>query len=228
MAPLLKKKKKQKLNIGNCFFAHTNTNTRFVQIMLIKELMLGEGNIASALHYTYMGVTSFGQSSLKWFWWCRYVEHDATLLCNATHLNGLFRHCQHIGWSWVWGHLQGGVRGHKVNSSQRLTSCLSYWLLLRLSIKEGAKPTMFLPSMVQSAFPGRVHRNVALCLEPFVAKKPAKSINVLLQILQCSWLAPASAHLSASFLIYMHSEKWILLLFEEELFWLCFFSPAEL
>lgn len=196
--------------------------------MLIKELMLGEGNIASALHYTYMGVTSFGQSSLKWFWWCRYVEHDATLLCNATHLNGLFRHCQHIGWSWVWGHLQGGVRGHKVNSSQRLTSCLSYWLLLRLSIKEGAKPTMFLPSMVQSAFPGRVHRNVALCLEPFVAKKTC-------QVNQCftanSPMLLVSTRLCPSLCEFPHLHalgKWILLLFEEELFWLCFFSPAEL
>lgn len=75
------KKQKKKTNIGvvSCYFAHTNTNTRIVQITLIKELMLGEGNITSTLHYTHMGVTSFGQSSLKWFWWCRYVKHDATL-----------------------------------------------------------------------------------------------------------------------------------------------------
>lgn len=35
--------------------------------------------------HTHMGVTSFGQSSLKWFWWCRYLKHDATL-CAMQHI----------------------------------------------------------------------------------------------------------------------------------------------
>lgn len=64
----------------------------------------------------------------------------------------------------------------------------------RLSIKEGAKPTMFLLSMVQSAFPDWVHRNVKLSPQTFVAKKErnlsaSQLIAVLLQIPQCSQLA---------------------------------------
>lgn len=100
--------------------------------------------------------------------------------------------------------------------------CLSYWLLFRLSIKEGAKPTMFLQSMVQSAFPNWVHRNVEL----FVAQKKRKKkennnkiFSAPLQILQRSWLALCSLHCSP----HLHAlGKQILLLFEEELFWLVF------
>lgn len=54
-------------------FAHTYTK-RFLQNTLIKELKLGKGNVYITLH-NHMGVTSSGQSSLKWFWWWRYVKN---------------------------------------------------------------------------------------------------------------------------------------------------------
>lgn len=55
------------------------------------------------------------------------VKHDAAPLCNATHLNALI---VGVGWSWVWGHLQGGVQRRKSQLQSKLTPCLSYWLAL--------------------------------------------------------------------------------------------------
>lgn len=71
-------KRTKKLHWRYYYFVHTNT--RFAQITLINKLLLGEGNIISTLHYTHMGVMSFGQSLLKSSSWCSYVKkkHDAT------------------------------------------------------------------------------------------------------------------------------------------------------
>lgn len=93
----------------------------------------------------------------------------------------------------------------------------------RLSIKEGAKPTMFLLSMVQSAFPDWVHRSVELSPETFVAKtcrvhrcSPSNPPMLLVSTL----LSPSS--LRGSTFTCTRKINPLLLLFEEELFWLVF------
>lgn len=116
-----------------------------------------------------MGVTSFGQSLLKWFWWCRYVISNATPSRAMQH--NFLTGCSDISEHWLKLSLRSSSewRWLKVENQlqSKLTPCLSYWLLLRLPIKEGAKSTMLLPSMVQSAFPDWVHRNVEFSLQLF-------------------------------------------------------------
>lgn len=72
-----------------------------------------------------------------------------------------------------WGHPQRGVQRRKRQLQSKLTSCLAHWLLKSVH-KRGGKTAMFLPSMVQSAFPDWGRRNVELSLGTFVTKKKKK------------------------------------------------------
>lgn len=164
-----KKEEEDEANFGivSHYFEHTNTH-KICSNCTDERTVRGRKH-HEHLHYTHMGVTSFGQSLLKWFWWCRYVIRNATPSRAMQH--NFLTGCSDISEHWLKLSLRSSSewRWLKVENQlqSKLTPCLSYWLLLRLPIKEGAKSTMLLPSMVQSAFPDWVHRNVEFSLQLF-------------------------------------------------------------
>lgn len=170
-APLLKKKKenKQNWNIGALTFPFSDTTCRITRTRVRGR----KHHISITLHSRGCHAIRAVIAVVIWVMrmrktWCspfNAVRHILTC-----------RHPRHYRKHWLklsWGHPQRGVQRRKRQLQSKLTSCLSYWLLKTVH-KRGGKTAMFLPSMVQSAFPDWGHTNVELSLGTVVTKKKKK------------------------------------------------------